>query len=332
MPSPSKETLRALLSASLSPENIRRSWLRSLMEHFDAQLGLIHNVGFHERSGNIIATDAIVEGTKRHKLLEAFGNGKVGKDTLDGVETLVPMNRFGDCQRTTIPRMLLYLFWVPNRINSSLSMNVVEDGRFVGHISLFRKVNASEPYNGTELRGQGRQWQRDTITLLSTTHALMVNGPKKRATFLYTVDGHLSLQSKTDLDWADERFMEIVRDVVSDFLGSGDEEREVQELGAHLKLTALGEGSERAVLVVVEPLLVPELSAMCMLSPTQRLVASYAAKGSTINEIATTMSRSRETVKTHLKTIYERLEINSRSELAALYESALVWTPKGTKP
>ncbi|RVU42435.1 LuxR family transcriptional regulator [Lujinxingia sediminis] len=53
------------------------------------------------------------------------------------------------------------------------------------------------------------------------------------------------------------------------------------------------------------------------LTEMQRRVAEYARSGATVNEIARAMGRSPHTVKTHLKSVYERLGVASRLELAA---------------
>jgi len=53
------------------------------------------------------------------------------------------------------------------------------------------------------------------------------------------------------------------------------------------------------------------------LTEMQRRVAEYARSGATVSEIARAMERSPHTIKTHLKSVYERLGVASRLELAA---------------
>lgn len=55
------------------------------------------------------------------------------------------------------------------------------------------------------------------------------------------------------------------------------------------------------------------------LTPAQRAVADYAAAGATCAEIAKTMETSVETVRTHLREVYRRLEVACRAELAQLW-------------
>jgi DNA-binding CsgD family transcriptional regulator len=53
------------------------------------------------------------------------------------------------------------------------------------------------------------------------------------------------------------------------------------------------------------------------LTPAQREVARSAARGATVNEIAKHLNRSPETIRSHLRAVYERLDVASRVELAA---------------
>lgn len=52
------------------------------------------------------------------------------------------------------------------------------------------------------------------------------------------------------------------------------------------------------------------------LTPTQRKIAYYLAAGATVKEAADALGVSAETVRTHLRTIYRRLVVSSRVELA----------------
>jgi len=61
----------------------------------------------------------------------------------------------------------------------------------------------------------------------------------------------------------------------------------------------------------------PPRSPLNQLSPTQQEVAEYAAAGATVAEIARALGRSTETVRTHMRRVYQRLDVGSRVELAA---------------
>ncbi|MCB9741350.1 MAG: helix-turn-helix transcriptional regulator [Alphaproteobacteria bacterium] len=76
-----------------------------------------------------------------------------------------------------------------------------------------------------------------------------------------------------------------------------------------------GRGAPHYLLSVVPPR--PELAeALAKLSPAQLQVAEFAASGATVREIAATLERSPETVRTHLKAVYDALWVGNRVELA----------------
>ena len=78
-----------------------------------------------------------------------------------------------------------------------------------------------------------------------------------------------------------------------------------------------GEGAHR-YLFHVTPAPSVMLSCTAILSPTQRKVAKALAAGGAIAEVALDLGVSAETVRTHTKEIYRRLNVSSRMELATL--------------
>lgn len=57
---------------------------------------------------------------------------------------------------------------------------------------------------------------------------------------------------------------------------------------------------------------------VAMLTPREREVLALLAKGATSDEIATALSISRHTVRTHIQSILEKLHVHSRLQAAAL--------------
>ena len=60
-----------------------------------------------------------------------------------------------------------------------------------------------------------------------------------------------------------------------------------------------------------------------VLTPRQRAVAEAAARGDTLPQIAEELGVGFETVKSHLKAVYERLDIASRTELVQVKHGQL---------
>lgn len=78
------------------------------------------------------------------------------------------------------------------------------------------------------------------------------------------------------------------------------------------------QGEAPAILVTVVPPRPELVEALEFLTPKQREVAEYAAAGATVAEIARATGRHPETVRSHIKNIYERLSICTRLELSWL--------------
>jgi len=85
--------------------------------------------------------------------------------------------------------------------------------------------------------------------------------------------------------------------------------------GLRIKMIKLF-GAEGVRFLVMCTLAPPSLSLQLELTPRQLEIAEYAAAGATAKEIASVLQISPLTVKTHLRTIYERLSVGNRIELA----------------
>ena len=113
------------------------------------------------------------------------------------------------------------------------------------------------------------------------------------------------------------RLGEIVRK-----LDSGDVSQCVRLVdGIEVRMSRLeGKGLFRYLAQFVHP--TPVLyDPLTPLTKTQREVARLAAQGLSNREIAAQTGRSANTIKVHLRNIYERLAISSRVDLAALVSS-----------
>lgn len=83
--------------------------------------------------------------------------------------------------------------------------------------------------------------------------------------------------------------------------------------GVRMRITRL-EGASVRYLVHVDHLPLPS-DPLAPLSTAQRSVIERAARGATVDEIARELVRGVETVRTHLKEGYRRLDVRSRAEL-----------------
>jgi DNA-binding CsgD family transcriptional regulator len=91
---------------------------------------------------------------------------------------------------------------------------------------------------------------------------------------------------------------------------------------AFLRVMRHAAGGATCALEPVAPMILPPV--LTALSPALRRVASLAAAGATVPEIARALDRSPETVKESLAKVYERLGVSSRAELAAVARRMLL--------
>ena len=83
----------------------------------------------------------------------------------------------------------------------------------------------------------------------------------------------------------------------------------------HFRFVPLESADGVQLLTTVVPPRAELTEALELLTPTQQMVAEYAAAGATITEIAVATGRRPETVRSHVKEIYRRLSICTRLEL-----------------
>ncbi|MDD9941840.1 MAG: response regulator transcription factor [Myxococcales bacterium] len=75
----------------------------------------------------------------------------------------------------------------------------------------------------------------------------------------------------------------------------------------------------RRVRPLVQPRRIPDNGARPKLTPRERETLQFVAKGFSVAEVASLLQISRHTVTTHVRSIYRKLEVHSRS--AAIYEA-----------
>jgi DNA-binding CsgD family transcriptional regulator len=98
--------------------------------------------------------------------------------------------------------------------------------------------------------------------------------------------------------------------------------RQAVELATICGATALAERAERELLATGARPRRVALSGVASLTPSERRIAEMAADGPTNREIAQTLFITQRTVEVHLTSIYRKLAITSRSQLAAALADA----------
>lgn len=202
----------------------------------------------------------------------------------------------------------------PAGLTHELSMLIYEGSRFIGRVIAVggrRGFISSAPryWNGI------REAVSRFIRQYDTQRRQCV--PVSRGTFV--IDQSRRVEFGTNGAWAwlsmpdfRERFGQV----------SGPSDTELRLVGdAEVRVARMTNPGRAGLMVEVAPAAPVRLAPDGSLTPTQRKVAEFACEGATTQEIAATMEMSVETVRTHMREVYRRLEVASRVELAAKMRS-----------
>lgn len=194
-----------------------------------------------------------------------------------------------------------------------------DEDRFVGTISLFREPD-SAPFSSEVLERVGDLSSRVRL-YLTRAERLETQRLREQSLFVVTdTEGNLLRLSDAAAEWVTDDRKEKLSRLTRRMNAS--EEVEAWEVLDRSQVHSIRLNGAQDVLYLasVVPLQAPRMKPAAMLTPRQREVAEYAAVGATVHEIAETLDISANTIKHHLKNIYDRLGIGSRVELARLIE------------
>ena len=298
---------------AISPEGLRdalQDTLRTLRTRMRADI-----VWFHRA--------AVIDGRPRYVGIETVGSpAGAGLKALEGEpieRDPVDLERPGRSRNGTLIRAAVdpvlgpahhRQVYGPAGLTHELSMLVYDGRRFVGRIVAVggrRGFASSAP----------RYWNgvRESIARFVRHYDVQRRQcvPGSKGTFV--IDHTRRVEFGTDGAWpwlSMPEFRERFGQVGSQANG------EVRLIGeAEVRVSQLAAPGRTGMLVEVAPANSVNLAPDGALTPTQRRVAEFACHGATTQEIASTMEMSVETVRTHMREVYRRLEVASRVELAA---------------
>lgn len=191
-----------------------------------------------------------------------------------------------------------------------------QDGGVIGWLAAF-------PSPATRERPQLEAWERARDEIRDAM-ADAPRLPEEKATVIVCPDGGPQWGCPRSAPWL--RSPELPAELLTlarEFVARGDEQAVTHTGLATAHLTRLTHGRGCRVLVELTPARPLPEPLQARLSPRQLEVASYLEVGATLDEIAATLSIGRETVRTHAKAIYRRLEVSTRLDLSRLLQP--VW-------
>lgn len=246
-----------------------------------------------------------------------------------GPGDLSPSDRFALIERDQIRTLGAWpMLWSPARIRAMVGMTIVHDDRLLGTVICARRLDEA-PFGRAELaalRAVEDQVRHLYITAWKRTQAAC-NGPEHNSFLVFDADGRHVSTSIDAAPWLDTPdLIERLGALAVALCRSGAVRSEHFVRRARVRFERL-EGAVPRVLAVVDEGDHHRPGAREKLTEAQRKVADLAAAGATVKEIASALDRSPETVRDHLKAIYDRLGIGSRVELGR----ALDAPPLGTR-
>lgn len=252
-------------------------------------------------------------------LIDAYEGVLMGNWT-PTLASLPPSNRWhAEDEQTGAPRIVEQL-WRPFGVTSSLGCLVTINGRMWGWIGTFRL--GDRPAFTSEDAARGRPAARRVVAEVASWEPEGPTPPPGRVLFIDAgrtaadEGGHAGLRQPDALQDL-ERLRARLGPPVSGVVRFGWAGSTAYEATA---LTGDGNGAWLIELAGNERLVVTPLAA---LSPLQREVAEMAAAGATIDEIARSLGRSENTIKTHLRRVYEATGVATRAELLELVRASV---------
>ena len=207
-------------------------------------------------------------------------------------------------------------FLDPLEIHSAARILVYRGEQFVGWLGCFRR--GDQPRCDRELRRDLEPLRKPICAALSAADQLHRGQIDIDEGFaLFSPTGRLEFASPKVTSFLDGDHRDELVHIVKE-LDGGDLEKCIQVVGGvEIRVTRMEGGGAFRYLVQFLPPRAPRLHPAARLTPAQREVVEYAIAGATNVEIAEATDRSTETVKVHLRNIYDHLDISGRVELVS---------------
>ncbi len=208
----------------------------------------------------------------------------------------------------------------PARAKDQARLVVARDDEVVAHVALMRGFGAPL-FRPAETRALQRLVEPVRRAILAADTIERDGAPSGPADLVLDARGRVRFASLEARAWLRRSGF---RSHLAQLVRSADRERSPSSThgGGLIDLVRIhGEGGRVRYLAHVTPMRRLRLAPAAALTPVQREIAALVAAGATLPEIAQMTGRSRETVRSHVKAIYERLGVASRAELARAIDS-----------
>jgi len=209
-----------------------------------------------------------------------------------------------------------YSYYAPLEISDQPRLLVYEHERLVHYVSV--GLRGGKRFSATARRRLERVTEDVNAVVIAIDRLRLADGSVDDAFAQYRPDGvcdFATAPARVLLDASPALRERLAKRVVA--IDQGKSDRGWSVAGPHACEIVRMDGALGVRYLVAWRLLQHPRHAASGLSSRQREVAVYAAAGATQREIAKALSISPNTVKTHLKAVYQLLGVGSRVELAA---------------
>ncbi len=323
MTSRAEELARRLSTVhSEDPEIILRELVEHLRDTVRCQFGLYFKC-VETRPGELYFTNAVTDGDRelRDALLAYADKPAVATPWLppnlnrDEVNTFIrTSSRYDDDYLRNFS--IASDVFEPLEVGDQIRILLYDGSRFLGWLGLMRRGRGE--YFRRQEQQLLNQISGEIKSLVAMADALESNLLRDGLFAVLTPRGKIEHASKSFSTWRTPSRLDYLASRVRDAdSGKGRLSIEIYE-GAEIRLIRLDSTGMVRYLASVQRARVMTVTPGYWLTDRQQEIADYAVAGATSPEIADMLNLSPQTVKTHMKNIFRRLDINSRAELATL--------------
>lgn len=201
----------------------------------------------------------------------------------------------------------------PNGIEDQIRMLVYDGDVFVGWLGALRLSRSFSAADRRRLAPHGARLRAGMIAIDRMMRGLR---PATPGCIIARSDGAVEFVDDSGRAWLDTLIPPpLFRTAMNTFLGDTKTEVAFAMGGADVRATRVHATDSVRWVMRLTPATPLRSAPDATLSPLQRQVAESAAAGMTLPEIAKSLGRSHETIRSHLRQVYGRLGISSRVEL-----------------
>ncbi len=313
------------------PDGLRRFAVDLLRERTQSSIGLWYRFGLVD--GDPVPTRWLMRGLgdapmrcwRDERIPWTLGDPRVPDRNWD--RRFMLLSSLLDPETQLWPTRIYRRVYEPASMHDQLRLVVYHAGRFVGWIGVLR-VRGEPPFTRADLRRVRPLADAMADAMIAAERTERADTPEEGSDLVLCPDGTIELASECGCallgrPGARDELRAWVRGVDAAEPGRASVIR-----GHRARWTRLHGAAGVRYLVNLEPVAPLRLHPTFALSRTQREIATLAAEGATVPEIAGQRDMAEATVRAHVRQIYERLGVSTRVELAR----ALADMPRGAPP